>query len=185
MLAHAQLREKRTPLRRTPLKHCLSTHDQHVVPRRYMSTRRRAVMQACMTDSFWRGCPGHVARTACSTGLSGDSGSAARTCYHEHGRSERGLSHASACHEEATARNAQLLKRLATLEAASSRPRSRSAMRTTDSCARRGKTRRKLQTASCRRSAARVQKTRPARSSCWKRSAARAYYPRGTPAPSP
>ncbi len=69
MLAHAQLREKRTPLKRTPLKHCLSTHDQHVVPRRYMSTRRRAVMRAYMTDSFWRGCPGHVVRTACSTGL--------------------------------------------------------------------------------------------------------------------
>ena len=78
MLDHAQLREKRTPLKRTPLKrtplkHCLSTHDQHVVPRRYMSTRRRAVMRACMTDSFWRGCSGHVVRTACSTGLSGDS----------------------------------------------------------------------------------------------------------------
>ncbi len=60
MLNHAQLREKRAPLKRTPLKHCLSTHDQHVVPRRYMSTRRRAVMRAFMTDSFCRGCPGHV-----------------------------------------------------------------------------------------------------------------------------
>ena len=62
MLNHAQLREKSTPLKRTPFKHCLSTRDQHVVPRRYMSTRRRAVMRACMTDSFWRGCPGHVVR---------------------------------------------------------------------------------------------------------------------------
>ena len=33
---------------------------QQVVPRRYMTTRRRAVMRAWMTDSFWRGCPGHV-----------------------------------------------------------------------------------------------------------------------------
>ena len=38
-----------------------------------MSTRRCAVMRACMTDSFWRGCPDRVVRTAFSTGPSSDS----------------------------------------------------------------------------------------------------------------
>ncbi len=48
-------------------------HEQHAALKHCMSVRRCADEQACTTDGFWRGCAGHVVRTACSTGLSSDS----------------------------------------------------------------------------------------------------------------
>ena len=74
----AQRRSRQVNMRSCAGSHAAKTlleraHEQHVVPTRYVSVRRCAVVRACMTDGFWRGCADHAVRTACSTGLSSDS----------------------------------------------------------------------------------------------------------------
>ena len=58
----------REPLKRTPLKRCLSV-------------RSCAGVLACMTDGLWRGCADNVVRTACN-GSEQRLLDRARTCYH-------------------------------------------------------------------------------------------------------